>query len=113
MKRKDFLKQITAAGAATALMGFDSLEYRLLPSFQTSPVIIDLHAHPGAFYLRGLKEFQGDSGVRKTVNEMNEGGLTAAFVSTVVEMLVNKRTDTGIVPAREFEKGEAWREYKR
>lgn len=113
MKRKDFLRQITAAGAAAALMGLDSVERKWLPSLQASPTIIDLHAHPGVFYLRGLKNFQGDAGVRKTVNEMNEGGLTAAFVSTVVDMLVNKRTDTGIVPARAFEKGEAWREYKR
>ncbi|MGE0590616.1 MAG: dipeptidase [Cyclobacteriaceae bacterium] len=113
MKRKDFLRQITAAGAASALLGFDSLEHKWLPSFQSSPAIIDLHAHPGVFYLRGLKDFPGDEGIRKTVNEMNQGGLTAAFVSTVVDRLVNKRTDTGIVPAREFEKGEAWREYRR
>lgn len=76
-------------------------------------ISFDFHAHPGAFHQRGLDSYAGEGMLSKTVAEMNQARLSGAFFSMVVDMLVNKVTPTGVVPAREFDKGEAWREYKR
>ncbi|MEQ8302858.1 MAG: membrane dipeptidase [Cyclobacteriaceae bacterium] len=112
--RKEFIKQLAAATGGAALMGFDLLHQSRLGLEQDSDLIIfDLHAHPGRFYRRGIDQYPGDEAVAKTVGEMNEGRLSGVFLSFVVDTLVTKRTDTGIVPARKFEKGEAWKEYKR
>ena len=112
--RKEFIRQALAVAAGTTWLGLHRVSARQKP---TSPhldfLAFDLHAHPGRFYRRGISNYAGDEGVRKTVEEMNTGGLSGAFFSTVVDTLVTTRTDRGIVPARTFTKGEAWTEYKR
>ncbi|MEQ9412321.1 MAG: membrane dipeptidase, partial [Cyclobacteriaceae bacterium] len=108
--RKKFIQQALTVSAGAALMGHRSFSNApLKPDFIT----FDLHAHPGRFYRKGLTDYSGDAGVIKTVDEMNKGGLSGAFLSTVVDTLVTQVTATGVFPAREFEKGEAWKEYKR
>ncbi|MEQ8361842.1 MAG: membrane dipeptidase [Cyclobacteriaceae bacterium] len=108
--RKKFIQQTLTVTAGAALMGHRSFaEVPFVPDFIT----FDLHAHPGRFYRKGLTDYSGDAGVIKTVDEMNKGGLSGAFLSTVVDTLVTQVTATGVFPAREFEKGEAWKEYKR
>lgn len=108
--RKKFIQQALTVSAGAALMGHRNFsDVPFVPDFIT----FDLHAHPGRFYRKGLSDYKSDEGVIKTVNEMNEGGLSGAFLSTVVDTLVTKVTETGVFPAREFEKGEAWQEYKR
>ncbi len=112
--RKKFIQQTLTLTAGTALLGFETANARqqsTTPKFDF--LAFDLHAHPGRFYRRGISDYSGDEGVRKTVEEMNRGGLSGAFFSTVVDTLVTRRTDNGIVPARTFAKGEAWKEYKR
>ena len=118
LTRKEFIQQALAVSAGTAVMGFSSLDEKWLKTFSPSaPVLFpsfDLHAHPGRFYQRGRTEgYTGDDVVRKTVNEMNATNLSGVFLSMVVDGLVTKATETGIVPSRDFEKGEAWKEYKR
>jgi len=117
LTRKQFLKRMAAISAATTLSGFYG--------FQCTPrkvkevvegndmITFDLHSHPGQFFWKGIEGFKGDEGVVKTINEMNEGGLNGGFISMVSDMLVLKRTETGIVPERKFEPGEAWHDIKR
>lgn len=111
ISRRKFIQQSLTVSAGAALMGHRSVnkEWRSASGFIT----FDLHAHPGQFYRKGMSGFAGDAGIKRTVNEMNEGGLSGAFFSTVVDTLVTKETATGVIPVRKFEKGEAWKEYKR
>lgn len=114
--RKKFLQQVAAASAGTALMGFQSSDSEWLRAITPAVfdfITFDLHAHPGRFYRRGMDDYNGDEAIKKTVDEMNAGGLSGAFFSVVVDTLVTQVTATGIVPARQFEPGEAWKEYKR
>ncbi len=115
LTRKKFIQQTLAATAGTALLGFKSIDSKWLTKMSPPVdfITFDLHAHPGRFYRRGLSEYTGDEAVRKTVDEMNAGGLSGAFFSIVVDTLVTQVTTKGVVPARQFEKGEAWKEYKR
>ncbi|MEQ8424271.1 MAG: membrane dipeptidase [Cyclobacteriaceae bacterium] len=117
ISRKKFIQQALAASAGTALMGFNTTDSKWLSSDSSAAaadfITFDLHAHPGRFYRRGIGEYNGDEGVKKTVNEMNKGGLSGVFMSTVVDTLVTQVTNKGVIPARQFEKGEAWKEYKR
>lgn len=110
--RREFIRQSLMAGVGTSLLGVSAFEMRLAaPAFDF--ITFDLHAHPGVFYAKGREGYAGDEGIVKTVAAMNEVRLSGVFMSLVVDSLVNKRTPTGIVPARDFEKGEAWKEYKR
>jgi len=113
--RKKFIQQTIAATAGTALLGFKSIDSKWLTKISPAVdfITFDLHAHPGRFYRRGMSEYTGDEAVRKTVDEMNAGGLYGAFFSVVVDTLVTQVTTKGVVPARQFEKGEAWKECKR
>lgn len=112
--RKKFIQQALTVSAGAAWLGLGNAKAQQKPvSSKFDFLTFDLHAHPGRFYRRGMDDYTGDEGVKNTVKEMNEGGLSGAFFSTVVDTLVTKRTDTGIVPARDFAKGEAWNEYKR
>lgn len=110
ISRKKFIQQTLTVAAGATLMG-----HRGFSATPSKPdfITFDLHAHPGRFYRKGISDYAGDEGVRKTINEMNEGGLSGAFLSTVVDTLVTEVTATGVIPARQFEKGEAWKEYKR
>lgn len=116
LSRKQFIHKALAASAGTALMGFSSIDNKWLLSESSRKLdftVFDLHAHPGRFYRRGMEGYESDAPVLKTVEEMNAGGLSGAFFSFVVDTLVTKVTATGVVPARKFNKGEAWAEYKR
>ncbi len=117
LTRKQFIQQTLAASVGTALMGFQGADKnRVSPvhaSSRLNYITFDLHAHPGRFYRKGISDYAGDEGVRKTINEMNKSGLSGAFLSTVVDTLVTEVTATGVIPSRKFEKGEAWKEYKR
>src|SRR4051812_12783675 len=73
----------------------------------------DLHAHPGMFFGRGLKQYPGDQAVLKTTADMNSGGLTGAFFSLVADVGIIEIGRTGVRPVRKYAAGEAWIEYKK
>jgi membrane dipeptidase len=108
---------MAAFSAATTLTGLYSFQCTPRKADETAEtnrlLTFDLHCHPGQFFWKGVEGYKGDDGVVKTINEMNEGGLTGGFISMVSDMLVLKRTDTGIMPARKFEPGEAWKDMER
>jgi len=117
LNRQEFIRQMMAVSAGTALMGFTGIDRRWIsnipPVERLNFLSFDLHAHPGRFYRKGMEDYKGDEGLIKTVGEMNTAGLSGVFFSMVVDTLVTKRTPTGIAPKRKFKKGEAWAEYKR
>ncbi|RLD21872.1 MAG: hypothetical protein DRI69_02830 [Bacteroidetes bacterium] len=117
LNRKEFIQQVMAVSAGTALMGFSSIDRKWIMEMPHSKrldfLTFDLHAHPGRFYRKGLEGYTGDEALIKTVGEMNTAGLSGVFFSMVVDTLVTKRTSKGIAPKRKFKKGEAWAEYKR
>ena len=108
--RKEFLRQaIALAGLSFTGMSFSFFkedENEIFPAF-------DLHAHPGNFFTKGTDTYPGDEGVSKTINEMQSGNVSGVFLSMVMDRPLLKRTETGIVPAGMFSKGEGWKEYKR
>jgi len=73
----------------------------------------DLHAHPGALFFRGTPAYAGDEGVASRVEDMLAGGMTSGFVSLVADMAVLEIGASGVRPARRFEPGEAWADYRR
>jgi membrane dipeptidase len=74
---------------------------------------VDVHAHPGGFYARGLPGREPNFEA-KTLKAMADGRVTAALFNCVSDALVLARTASGaIVPAREFQPGEAWADYRR
>ena len=117
LNRKEFIRQMMAVSAGTALMGFSGVNSEWMAKRSRAGrldfLTFDLHAHPGRFYRKGMEDYAGDEALIKTVGEMNTAGLSGVFFSMVVDTLVTKRTSKGIVPKRKFKKGEAWEEYKR
>ena len=81
---------------------------------------VDIHAHPGRFFLRDLTRqnattramgapFEG-----KALAAMAAGGVGAALFNCVSDAVLLEQTRTGgLGPAREFEPGEAWADYRR
>ncbi len=108
--RKTFLQHM-ATVAAMSVTGFGFSRFK--SSVESSFSVFDLHCHPGNFFMKGIPIYPGDDGVAKTVADMKDGNLCGAFFSMVMDMPILKRTETGISPARSFDKGEAWKEYKR
>lgn len=80
---------------------------------QGAPVSFDLHAHPGAFMMKGSPEYPGDAAVMNTVVGMRDARLTGAFFSLVADAPLLERTPTGIVPRGAYASGDAAREYRR
>jgi membrane dipeptidase len=73
----------------------------------------DLHCHPGMFLQRGAADYAGDQAPAKTISEMREGGLAAAFFSVVADSKLLVRDAKGIVVSRAFAAGEAWADCER
>lgn len=115
LNRKEFIKRLGAL-SATSLLGFGYAKGNSLFEYQSSPSefsVLDLHCHPGSFFMKGIPGYGGDARVLKTVSEMKPGKLAGAFISMVMDLPILKIGETGVVPARAFNKGEAWQEYKR
>lgn len=81
---------------------------------------VDVHSHPGRFFLRGVEKpsprilaygapFEG-----KTIADLETGRVSAALFSGVADMnLLEFSPDRGLYAIREFEPGEAWADYQR
>ncbi len=108
--RREFVQKSLMAAAASTF-GHSMLSAPLIAD--TNYLSFDLHAHPGMFFGRGMKQYPGDAGVLKTTNDMNAGGLTGAFFSLVADVGIIEIGPTGVRPVRNYAAGEAWAEYKR
>ena len=81
---------------------------------------VDVHAHPGVFFLRdyaganATAKAMGPPFEAKVLAAMAQGHVTAALFNCVADAALLERTPAGgLAPAREFQPGEAWAEYRR
>lgn len=81
---------------------------------------IDIHAHPGRFFLRGIKEQTaatkafGAPFEAQVLDDMAAGQVTAALFNCVADTALLGFTPTGgLGPTRDFRPGEAWADYQR
>src|SRR3954462_4134021 len=103
--RRSFVQKSLLAAAASAF------PYSAFPSpfdAENDYLSFDLHAHPGMFFGKGMKQYPGDAAVLKTTADMNSGGLTGAFFSLVADVGIIEIGPTGVKPVRSYAAGEAW-----
>jgi membrane dipeptidase len=81
---------------------------------------VDIHAHPGRFFLRDLRaqtpttKAFGEPFEAKALAAMAQGQVTAALFNCVADTLLLEASPTrGMVFSREFAPGEAWADYRR
>lgn len=81
---------------------------------------VDIHAHPGRFFLRGLTRqnattrAMGAPFEAKALADMAAGQVTAVLFNCVSDAVLLEQSPTkGLVAAREFDPGEAWADYQR
>jgi membrane dipeptidase len=81
---------------------------------------VDIHAHPGVFFLRdyagpnATARGMGPPFEAKALKAMGQGQVTAALFNCVADAALLERTPAGsLAPAREFQPGEAWADYRR
>jgi membrane dipeptidase len=81
---------------------------------------VDVHAHPGRFFLRSLTRQNGTTRAMgapfeaKALADMTAGHVTAALFNCVADaVLLEQSPAKGLAAAREFEPGEAWADYRR
>ena len=81
---------------------------------------VDIHAHPGRFFLRNLgrqnatTRAMGPAFEAKALADMAAGHVTAALFNCVSDAVLLEQSPTkGLVAAREFDPGEAWADYQR
>ena len=82
---------------------------------------IDIHAHPGRFFLDGITSWDPSvdgflaQGVfpEKTIADMNVSGLAVACFSIVGDMKSLTFSRAGISATRTFNEGEVWADYQR
>jgi len=81
---------------------------------------VDVHAHPGRFFLRGLTRqnattrAMGAPSEAKALADMTAGQVTVVLFNCVADaVLLEQSPSKGLVAAREFDPGEAWSDYQR
>jgi membrane dipeptidase len=81
---------------------------------------VDVHAHPGRFFLRDLTRqnattrAMGAPFEAKALTDMSVGHVTAALFNCVSDaVLLEASKSGGLTFARQFEPGEAWADYQR
>jgi len=81
---------------------------------------VDVHAHPGRFFLRGLTRQNATTRAMgapfepKALADMAAGHVTAVLFNCVSDAVLLEQSPTkGLVAAREFDPGEAWADYRR
>jgi membrane dipeptidase len=109
ISRRTFIQKSLMATAATTL----TQSVLSSPFFVDDYLAFDLHAHPGMFFGKGMKQYPGDAAVLKTTSDMNSGGLTGAFFSLVADVGIIEIGPSGVRPVRKYAPGEAWREYQK
>lgn len=80
---------------------------------------VDVHAHPGRFFLQGLEEESvivklfGPPFVKGVARDMQHGRISAALFAGVSDLQIIGLTEQGIRAHREFREGEAYADYQR
>lgn len=80
---------------------------------------IDVHCHPGRFFLRGLPEdapamrLFGEPFERRAIADLNAGNVSAALFAAVSDLRVLGISKKGVHAVRTFEPGEAFADYER
>ncbi len=81
---------------------------------------VDVHAHPGRFFLRDITKqnattrAMGAPFEAKVLTDMGVGHVTAALFNCVSDaVLLGPSKTGGLIAEREFDPGEAWAEYQR
>lgn len=79
---------------------------------------MDIHAHPGRFFMRDAPESAFVASYPpphpdEAISDMREGGLAAAMFATVADLSVLGRTDRGLGAVRAFAPGEALADHLR
>ncbi len=89
-------------------------------AFLAKHASVDIHAHPGRFFLRdyaGPNAFAKAMGApfeAKALKAMADGHVSAALFNCVSDAALLEQTKTGGLGAgREFQPGEAWADYRR
>jgi len=80
---------------------------------------LDMHMHPALFPVKDIprssnpRPYRGDDAFAARIQGMREGQMWTGFFSPVVDAPVLGMTSTGPGMVRPFERGEAWKEFKR
>jgi len=81
--------------------------------------VIDLHSHPGRFFLNGadnidpqMKSMTGGFEAKR-IADMTRGHVSAALFSLVADLSILSLTKKGIAASRDFLPGEAYTDFKR
>lgn len=80
---------------------------------------VDVHAHPGRCFLRGVSEEDpiravlGPDDTERAVEDLRVGHVALSSFSTVADLRVLAVDANGIKAGREFEPGEAWSDHER
>ncbi len=89
-------------------------------SFLNRHPSVDVHAHPGRFFLRDLgrqnatTRAMGAPFEPKALADMAAGQVTAVLFNCVSDAVLLEQSPTkGLIAAREFDPGEAWADYQR
>lgn len=90
------------------------------PTGSHAPNPIDVHAHPGRCFLRGLAATDplvrslGADAAEQAIAEIKAGGLSAVVFSTVADLRVLRPDASGgLAAGRSFESGEAYADHRR
>jgi membrane dipeptidase len=83
--------------------------------FLKNNISVDLHAHPGRFFLRDLdSKAMGPSFEAQAVDDIIAGQVSAVLFSCVSDLVLLAPSATrGLIAGREFAAGEAWGDYLR
>ena len=80
---------------------------------------VDIHAHPGRCFLRGVSEEDairavlGPDDTERAVEDLQAGHVALSSFSTVADLRVLSVDANGVKAGREFEPGEAWSDHQR
>lgn len=108
----------SAAHAAPPVMPVDAARYAAGFAFLERHPTVDLHAHPGRFFMRGavptafIASYPAPD-PEHVVGEMRAARIAGAFFATVADLAVLGRTAGGLGAVRAFGSGEALADHDR
>ncbi len=107
-----------AAGPPPPAPGIDPRRQAAGLAFLERHPTVDLHAHPGRFFMSGAPETPFVASYPKpdaarAVADMRSARLSAAVFATVADLPVLERTDRGLGAGRTFTPGEALADHQR